>query len=224
MESRQAIVSAVSHPDPSPKAETPYVREPGYAETYRDRRFRIGSGRGTHDRESQAILNALARCNADPESRWLDAPCGAGRLTELLPPATVQVDRAFQMVHAAPPGRLRLCASLHQLPFPDATFAGALCMRLLHHIPSSEERRHILRELHRVTSGPVILSFFHSVSLQHARRVVARRLGKRRSGRCAVRWSIFRADLAAAGFRVVHAKPLARFLSEQWIVLVEPTS
>lgn len=207
---------------PTPPAETPYLREEGYAESYRDDRFQRGTGRGTHSRESRAIQTALGLCAPSSDARWLDAPCGAGRLTGLLPPGAIQADRDYSMVHAAPPGRLRVCASLHSLPFADRAFDGALCMRLLHHIPSSEERRHILRELRRVSRGPVVLSFFHSVSLQHARRVVARRLGKRRSGRCAVRWAVFRADLEAAGFRVQKALPLARFLSEQWIVVVRP--
>jgi len=116
----------------------------------------------------------------------------------------------------------RVCASVHQLPFADQTFAGTLCMRLLHHIPESEERRRILAELRRVSKGPVIVSFFHSVCLQNARRQLARRLGKTRSGRCAVRYSTIKGDLAAAGLEVVAARPLLRFVSEQWLLLAQP--
>ena len=149
-------------------------------------------------------------------------PCGAGRLSGLLPGDVTQLDRDLDMVRAIGPGRPRVCGSLHRLPFADGAFDGALCMRLLHHIGSSAERRHILSELRRVTTGPVVVSFFHSICLQHARRVVGRWLGRRDTGRSAVRWSAFRADLAAAGFRVRAARPLARFLSEQWIVVAEP--
>jgi hypothetical protein len=66
------------------------------------------------------------------------------------------------------------------------------------------------------------VSFFDAASLQHLRRVVARRLGKPRSGRGAVRWSTFRRDLHAAGWSVAAARPLRRFVSEQWIVLAAP--
>lgn len=201
--------------------ETRYDREAGYAERYRDRRFAAGTGGRTHVREVRAIRDLLALCDPDGGG-WLDVPCGAGRLSELLPGPVVLVDRDEQMVRAAARGQPRVCASIHRLPFGSGTFHGALCMRLFHHIPTSEERRRILGELRRVTRGPVILSFFHSLSLQNLRRELGRRLGRRRSGRCAVRWRVMREDLHDAGFEVVATRPLARFLSEQWIVLVRP--
>ena len=92
-------------------------------------------------------------------------------------------------------------------------------MRLLHHIPTSEERRRILSELRRVTRGPVIFSFFHAVCVQNLRRQIGRSLGRRHTGRTAVRWRILREELRSVGFEVVATRPLARFVSEQWIVL-----
>lgn len=205
-------------------AETPYTRETGYAERYRDRRFTVGTGGRTDRLEVRAIQRLLALAARDNciDGTWLDAPSGAGRLSGLLPGNAIRSDRDLTMLQACDEDSPRVCASVHQLPFDDQVFAGALCMRLLHHIPGSEERRHILAELRRVSRGPVILSFFHSVCLQHARRLVARRLGKTRSGRCAIRFSVLRGDLAAAGLKVVATRPLLRFVSEQWLVLAEP--
>ena len=204
--------------------ETPYAREPGYAERYRDRRFTHGSGRRTDRLEVQAIqrLLALASKTTDLQGDWLDAPSGAGRLSELLPGTPIRSDRNLAMLQACDSRMPKVCASLHQLPFTDQAFAGVLCMRLLHHIPQSSERRRILSELRRVSRGPVILSFFHSISLQHARRKIARQLGKTRSGRCAIRFSVLREDLAAAGLEVLATRPLLRFVSEQWLVLAKP--
>lgn len=208
--------------------ETEYRREPGYAERYRDRRFASGSGGSTHQREARALGDLLAHGAPGDDATgrragpWLDAPCGAGRLSSLLPGPAILVDRDLSMVRAAPADRRRVCASIHQLPFADQTFCGALCMRLLHHIPSSEERRRILSELRRVTDGPVVVSFFHSFSLQNLRRVISRTLGRRQSGRCAVSWRVFRADLEAAGFTPARTRPLSRFVSEQWLVLLTP--
>ena len=207
--------------------ETDYEREPGYADRYRDHRFDAGTGTGhrTNAREVKAIEDLLELCRGQtsaspqPNGLWLDVPCGAGRLSGLLPGRVVLVDRDENMVRAADEFRARICASIHRLPFGDDSFDGALCMRLLHHIPSSEERRRILDELRRVTRGPVILSFFHSVSLQNLRRQIGRSLGRRRTGRCAVRWRVLREDLCATGFEVVATRPLARFVSEQWVVL-----
>ena len=203
--------------------ETPYVREDGYAERYRDQRFDTGSGRGTHRRESRALVELLAIAGVT-SGPWLDVPCGAGRLSTLLPTPVILVDRDLDMVRACPHDTTRICASVHDLPFADGSFAGVICLRLLHHIPGAPERRKILEELRRVSRGPVIVSFFHAFSLQHLRRTIARRLGKRVSGRCALSWRRFRPDLEAAGFRIVATKPLARGLSEQWLVLVTPSS
>lgn len=201
--------------------ETPYLREPGYAERYRERRFRTGSGARTDARE-RAALAALLATGRWPAGPWLDAPSGAGRMSAALPGDVVQVDRDPAMVAACGPGRPRACASVHQLPFADDTFAGALCHRLLQHIPTAVERRDILRELARVTRGPIVVSFFDACSLQHLRRLVRRRFGKVRSGRSAVGRRTFFADLAAAGLEVRAVRPLRRFVAEQTLVLCTP--
>jgi hypothetical protein len=199
--------------------ETPYEREPGYAQRYRDQRFREGSGARTDRRERHALQELLARCErrAGP---WLDAPSGAGRMSAMLPAPAVLVDRAREMLVAAGPGRPRACASVHALPFGDGAFAGVLCHRLLQHIATPAERIDILTELRRVSAGPVVVSFFDACSLQHLRRLLRRRLGKRRSGRHAVRMGAFLAECRAAGLEPVAVRPLRRFVAEQVLVLL----
>lgn len=202
-------------------AETPYLREPGYAQRYSERRFRSGTGARTDARERAAITRLLA-ATTWPDGRWLDVPCGAGRLSALLPGPVVQVDRDPAMVAACGAGHERLCASVHRLPFADGTFAGALCHRLLQHIPTGVERRDILRELGRVTRGPIVVSFFDACSLQHLRRVVRRRCGKVRSGRGAVGRGTFFGELHAAGLELRAVVALRRFVAEQTLVLCVP--
>lgn len=201
--------------------ETEYTREPGYAERYRDRRFRTGHGAGTDRRERTALRHLLARARWDA-GPWLDVPSGAGRMSSELPGPTVQVDRDPQMVLACGGNRLRVCGSVHALPFRDHAFAGALCCRLLQHITTPVERIAILRELARVTRGPIVVSFFDACSLQHLRRQLRRHLGKNRSGRGAVRRGVFLAEVRAAGLRPVAVRALRRFLAEQTFVLCEP--
>ena len=126
------------------------------------------------------------------------------------------------MLQAAGPGRRRICAAAQRLPFPDRSFAGVLCMRLLHHIPRPDERVRILRELARVSRGPLVLSFFHAVSLQHLRRLLrCRLLGRRPSGRVAIRLATLARELNAAGLTLVKKQPLRRFVSEQWLLLAQ---
>ena len=36
------------------------------------------------------------------------------------------------------------------LPFPDATFSGAVCFTMLHHVPSAQQQDRLLAEVHRV--------------------------------------------------------------------------
>jgi hypothetical protein len=200
--------------------DTPYVRPAGYAEHYRDRRFAGGSGPATHRREQRAIRRLLRRAPSVP-GPWLDAPSGAGRLTELLPGPTIQVDRDVAMLRSAPDRWPKVCASCTRLPFADDAFAGSLCLRLLHHVPTSAERVAILGELRRVTRGPIVVSFFWSVTLQHARRLLARRLGKVRSGRHAITLRRLCRDAADAGLAVAAMVPIAPFVSEQCVALLQ---
>jgi ubiquinone/menaquinone biosynthesis C-methylase UbiE len=207
--------------------ESRYEREPGYAERYRDRRFQTGSGSHTDRRERRAIATLLQQVPdlaKQPQRQlaprpWLDVPCGAGRLTDELPGPVVQVDRDANMVAAAGEQWPRACASVHALPFADDSFDGVLCMRLLQHIATPVERIRILGELARVTSGPIVLSFFDSCSLQHLRRRLRPLFGKRRSGRYAVSRSNFRRELAEAQLRILAMHSLSRFVGEQTLVL-----
>lgn len=199
-------------------AETPYVREPGYALRYRDRRFHSGSGAKTDQRERAALRALLALAGPQPRT-WLDVPSGAGRMSDELPGDVVLVDKDPGMVQAIGPGKARLCASVHQLPFADRTFSGVLCHRLLQHIPTAVERRDILRELHRVADDLLIVSFFDACSLQHLRRTLRRWFGKTRSGRCAVARGAFLAELRGAGWQPLATRALRRFLGEQTLVL-----
>jgi hypothetical protein len=203
---------------PASVTETPYQREPGYAERYRDRRFATGSGEAT-DRRERAVLRQLLALAGPTSGPWLDAPCGAGRLSDELPGPVWQADRDPAMVAACHARRPRVAASVHHLPFADGCFGGVLCHRLLQHIPTAVERLDILRELRRVARGPLLVSFFDAHSLIHLRRRLRRRFGKPRSGRSAVSRAAFRAELIAAGWQPVAMVALRRFWSEQTLVL-----
>lgn len=201
--------------------ESPYNREPGYAERYRDRRFQTGTGSRTDVRERKAIARLLRNATI-PNGLWLDAPCGADRLSLEVPGKAVLVDRDPNMVVAADNHTLRACASVHALPFGDDSFAGVLCMRLLQHIATPDERITILRELARVSRGPIVVSFFDACSLQHLRRRLRPLLGKRRSGRFALSRRSFGKELATSGLEMHSMRALARFVGEQTIVLCSP--
>lgn len=203
--------------------DTPYRREPGYAMRYRDVRFSSAHGPATDRRERLALQRLLALLPA-AHGRWLDVPSGTGRLSAALPGPAVAVDREIAMLQAIPQPGARVCASATALPFADGSFAGALCMRLLQHIPHAPERVRILAELRRVSRGPVIVSYFDARSLQHLRRLFRRATGKPRSGRSAIARASFAADARAAGLRVVAQQALRRFVTEQTLALLLPVA
>ncbi|MGC6486745.1 MAG: class I SAM-dependent methyltransferase [Planctomycetota bacterium] len=198
--------------------ESRYDREPGYALRYRDRRWITGTGAGTDRGERRALQELLEGAGCE-RGAWLDAPCGAGRLSDELPGDVVRVDRDPAMVRAAGGGCARACASVHALPFADGAFAGALCMRLLQHIQTSAERVQILRELARVCPGPLVVSFFDACSLQHLRRRLRGLRGKRPSGRYAISRAQFVRELEEAGLEPVRLRALRRFVGEQTLAL-----
>lgn len=205
--------------------DTPYRREPGYAGRYRDRRFAIGHGPRTDQRERAAIRRLLAearRLGAVGPGPWLDMPSGAGRLSAELPAPVVQADRDPAMLQVCPAAGRRVAASATALPFCTGAFAGALCCRFLQHIPTGAERRRILAELRRVCRGPVIVSFFDAASLLALRRRLRRIVGKARSGRSAVLRTTFAADARVAGYRVLCWRSLQRFVAEQTLALLLP--
>lgn len=206
--------------DASRPQDAPWSRPDGYAKAYAEARFTTGTGSRTDRRERRILERLIQLVDAEP-GLWLDVPSGAGRLSGLLPGPVVRCDRDDAMLEACGEGP-RVRASALALPFRDRSFRGALCFRLLHHLREPEERLQVLRELRRVSDGPLIFSFFHAASLQHVRRVLRRKLGKKRSSRGGISWRRLLAELEEAGYRVRAAHGLAPLVSEQWIVLAEP--
>ncbi len=191
-----------------------------YARRYKEERFHTFWGRRTHERESRAVADLLSLA-APLEGPWLDMPCGAGRLTPLLPEA-VCCDLNPEMLRLLDPSFPSVLASGLALPFRDRAFEGVLSIRFLPHLAGPAERIQALKEMARVSRRWVLVSFFHALSLQEARRRIKQVLFHRRRGRRAQTYGSFRREALEAGLRPVAARPLAPLLSEQWIVLLSP--
>lgn len=126
-----------------------------------DERVRGGWYLANRDRFLAELAAAWARRAATPVRRVLDAGCGVGGLVEQL------VRRGFEVtgVDADPAsielgrqaGRLKDArqADVTQLPFPDRHFDMAVCSEVFEHVPDDAAA---LRELRRVTSGPLLLT------------------------------------------------------------------
>jgi len=155
-------------PDPASKWQQPEV-----AAHYREERFR---GAGSAGRDARLVERLLARHAPGRRfARALDAPCGTGRMGTVLEHHAARVvglDRSAAML--AERGGPGLLGDASRLPFGDDSFDLVLCCRLLHHLEDEAARR-VVRELVRVGSDILLLSFWSASGIQGWRR----RLGLR---------------------------------------------
>lgn len=150
---------------------------------YREKHRRSFLRRLANRREMSLFYRALAQASAS--GRFLDCPCGAGRLGPVLLRRAVRLvgaDLSAPMLReaggvlAAPAraGRVAFVrAPAQALPFPTGAFDVAVCSRLLHHLADPADRARVLGELARVALRWVVLSFHDATALK--RRLQGRR-------------------------------------------------
>ncbi|MBK9385112.1 MAG: class I SAM-dependent methyltransferase [Planctomycetes bacterium] len=182
-----------------------------------DLRYADLEGRRSNARVLRAVHRALEPLPAG--ARVLDLPCGTGRLFELLVgrgwrPCGVDLSR--DMLRAVPERSRaprgvrvpRVAADVRALPFRDASFEAAICLRFLQ-LLEPEERIEVLRALARVTRGPLVAVYSPHHTWKDATRALRRWLGVRRKDREGwIPWAVIDAEIAAAELvctRRVHA-------------------
>ena len=186
----------------------------GRASAYATRRFPAARER----RERRAFERLLV--HLDPGLQ-LDVPCGAGRLGASLASKgrVIGLDASEPMLREsrAAPGYAALAmGDAFALPFADGAFAGAACVRLLHHL-RAEDRRRVLAELRRVTRGPFVVSFYDAATFQAWK---AKRKRAEKGSRKPVPRAEFAADLASQGLvPIARSRPLP-YIAEQTFVAV----
>lgn len=192
---------------------------------YATERFAHARHRG-RDGRLVARLLARARATSAPFERVLDAPCGTGRLTEVLGPSCrrlVALDVSRAMLTAAPGGfggATRIEGSVFALPFADGAFDAVVACRLLHHFGSAGDRRAALRELARVARRFVVVSYWDAASWHAWRRRAPGPLRRRgHDPRTAVPARALDADLASVGLAPLSRAHSLRFVSPQTFVL-----
>lgn len=184
---------------------------------YRDNRWTRSPRARRTDAKEQAIVAGYLQ-QVGESQRILDLPCGTGRFRNLLQSHTSQLlslDASREMLAATPPSN-GLQASAHAIPLQDDAVEIILCSRLLHHFEHSEQRRAVLQELARVSSGHIILSYFDAANFQAWRN----RIRKRFRGRFPIFRTTFADEIQAAGLTEVARTYIARGISEQvWVLL-----
>lgn len=201
-------------------------RDPAVAQRY-DERWSGAGGQRRDERTRRAVERGLTRLGS--LGAILDVPCGAGRFSAWLSQATpryVGADAAVPMLHQAR-GKCAapfVAADLARLPFRDASFDAALCIRLMHLVRESELRQAFLRELARVARRGVVLDYLQAESLKVWYARARASLGLRDHAPSALSRDAIRAELEAAGLELVAFEPLRAlpYLSDKVVVVARP--
>jgi SAM-dependent methyltransferase len=227
-------------PEPKPAS----AREPGGAvgtakspftsagvRDYERRRYKSWDQRMVQARERRIIRRHFRAAGPEAATRLvLDLPCGYGRFAPLLKEIgarPLNADLSLEMVRRAveTSGRPGLAADAKNgLPFRSATFGAVFCMRLLHHIHDPADRRAILEELGRVSSGWGVVSYYRANALHKAQRAL-RRLRKKSPRKIRmIEGDGFAREATAAGWTVVREAALFRGLHAARIALLRKSS
>jgi ubiquinone/menaquinone biosynthesis C-methylase UbiE len=214
---------------------TGYAAKTGYqdreiAETYESRRFSTFRGRLVHSLELRAVQRAVAR--AAPIDRLLDLPCGTARLMHPLGTSGLSMwgaDISLEMLLQAKSrlidirrkngaNPLVLCDA-EALPFADEAFDCVVSLRFMGHLPPNT-RKHILREMGRITRRWLAVAFYISDPIFRVKRALRRAMSRPYSA-FPTTWRELDQDLSSVGLRRVGIFPVARFhLSETHILLL----
>lgn len=108
--------------------------------------------------------------------------------------------------------------------YQDGRFDGVVCNRLFHHFTEPDTRVAALWELRRISTGPLVVSFFNSFALDALRSRLKHALrGTEPYCRSYVSLRQFTAEMACAGLSVVETIPLLRGFSPMWYVVARPS-
>lgn len=177
------------------------------AAAYRDKYRRSFLRRLGGRRELSIVYRALAQASAS--GRFLDCPCGAGRLGPVLLRRAVRLvgadlsgpmlrEASAALAVPARAGRVAFTrAAAETLPFAQGAFDVVVCSRLLHHLADPAARARLLGELARVAGRWVVLSFHDATALKR------RFQGKRPRSRTALTPREISEEAARAGLVLV---------------------
>ncbi|MCJ7582946.1 MAG: class I SAM-dependent methyltransferase, partial [Candidatus Aminicenantes bacterium] len=213
---------------------------------YEKKRYRGLDQRLVHNRE-QKILKKIFDKVGVLSGLALDLPCGYGRFSAFLLDkgfglincdiSLAMVERANEntgwMSLRAQRGNLTTTSPRNDilsgavadatagLPFKGDVFSLVFSLRFFHHVHHSEDRRKILNEYARVSSGWVVLSYYQSNALHKIQRKFRRQIKKTPTRIKMISRQKFQSQAEEAGFEVVSVFPLFWGLHSQHLVLLK---
>ena len=182
-------------------------------------------------REKHAIAQALSLV---PQGALiLDLPCGAGRLYPFLKKLgynVVSADSSAYMVDYARRQAENLNPNIRQkdafqvtdifhTEFADKQFEAVVCNRLLHHFLEPTTRQKALRELARISAGPIVVSFFSNVAADALKYYYKKHLKRQRiTDRIPISPWQFAHDIDMSGLEIQRWILPRPMFSMQWYV------
>jgi ubiquinone/menaquinone biosynthesis C-methylase UbiE len=199
------------------------------ARSYDEQRFASLVGRTFDWLEKRALSAVFRRVRREiPHPIVLDAPCGTGRITELLLEegfSALGGDVSPAMIAVAREKCRRFgdrvswkVLDLDCLGLDANSVDVATCIRLFHHI-ESDARAAILKELARVSRRFVIVNVSFSSPVYRMRRRIKQGLGQGVS-RSGSTWQEVQREAAAAGLTIESRRFIGPLLSEDLVLLL----
>lgn len=198
--------------------------------------FRNGNWRDEHEKRS--LIRALKYFPKG--GHILDLPCGSGRLTKILidsgykvtaadmSPAMMKIAKRniniyrFEKKIASQEVQFKMVDIL-DTGFADKEFDGVICYRLFHHFSDADTRKRAIAELHRISHGPVVISFFNAFSVSALMRRLKYSMKRMPvTDRVAIKMSQFLSELKSQGMRPVDKIPIRWGVSPMWDVVSIP--
>jgi len=193
-------------------------------------------GTATDRREKKCVEKALDLANIPQGASVLDLPCGAGRLLPLLKKrgykitgADVSASMVEEARHYAGSGGENcldetddlVVANIFQTGFNDNRFDAVICHRLFQYFPDSQERRQALKELRRICSGPIIVSFLCNWAVDaipfYIKKVI---FGRKARGCMPISCATFAKDARESGLIVEKWIAMRPLISKRWYVIL----
>ena len=177
-------------------------------------------------REQYCIDNVLHAINPSPVS-VLDVPCGTGKLGAVLSALGAKVTAADlseammdQARFAYRPGTRFVPCNAENLPFADRSFDTVICLRLMHLLPPATKRT-VLKELARVSSQYVVVSFGVLTPFQRFRLRMRQMIFRGKSVPHPVHPIELRSEIVGAGLRILHHQNILPVLSCECLLTLE---
>lgn len=223
-----SIVHAFKEPLPLRRPLDEAYRSQDAAAEYDARHKRSFTRRWVTRREVASVSRLLK--NTRKGAAIFDGACGTGRISFALRQRgwrLVSMDASKDMIKKGLEAKSFnqnqvINGSIYQIPLTDQCVDGAVCIRFFHHLNEKELRLNALKELRRVSRGPVVVSIWSGINFQSFRRALKTKRGRRPSQRYTIPLRTFRDEAESVGLVLTQHLYLYRFISETVYLLFEP--